>query len=133
MKLISILAPSVRPKLSPFIFMRVESDLIGFKLLSFTEFSQVCPTLPLPKIKIVAVLEVIDLLISNLQSSTAETEPNKEESTCSKEKAYTDIDRQIDPLTTAKRAEKQIKKLKKGKRASSSTKETRRDSLKPNI
>ena len=50
------------------------------------------------------VLEVVDLLISNLQSS-AEAVPNKEESTCDKEKASTDADRQqFDPLTKAKRA-----------------------------
>jgi len=79
------------------------------------------------------VLEKVNLLVRNLQSSTAEAVPNEEEAACDKEGASTEVDRQqFDPLTKAKRAEQQIKKLKKGKRTSS-TKEMRRDSLKPNI
>ena len=74
------------------------------------------------------VLEAVDLLINNLQTSTAEAVPNEEEAACDKDKADTDVDRQqFNPLTKAKRAEQQIKKLKKGKRTSS-TKEMRRDS-----
>jgi len=65
------------------------------------------------------VLEVVDLLVSNLQSSTAKAVQNEEEAACDKEGASTEVDRQqFDPLSKAKRAEKQIKKLKKGKRAS---------------
>lgn len=51
---------------------------------------------------------------------------NEEEAACDKEKANNKVHtQQFDPLTKAKRAEKQIKKLKKGKRASS-RKEMRR-------
>ena len=76
------------------------------------------------------VLEAVDLLINNLQTSTAEAVPNEEEAACDKDKADTDVDRQqFNPLTKAKRAEQQIKKLKKGKRTSS-TKEMRREASK---
>ena len=63
------------------------------------------------------VLEVVDLLVSNLQSSTAKAVQNEEEAACDKEGASTEVDRQqFNPLTKAKRAEQQIKKLKKGKK-----------------